>query len=48
MGQKVLFCIWNAAAMLLSSMALCAVCLSFAIGRYENLFYIFLGYLRTP
>ena len=48
MGQKALFCIWNAAAMLLSSMALCAVCLSFAIGRYENLFYIFLGYLRTP
>ena len=48
MGQKVLFCIWNAAAMLLSSIALCAVCLSFAIGRYENLFYIFLGYLRTP
>jgi len=34
--------------MLLSSAALCAVCLSFAIGRYENLFYIFLGYLRTP
>ena len=29
-------------------MALCTVCLSFAIGRYENLFYIFLGYLRTP
>ena len=28
-------------------MALCTVCLSFAIGRYENLFYIFLGYLRT-
>ena len=47
-GQKVLFCIWNFAALLLSSMALCTVCLSFAIGRYENLFYIFLGYLRTP
>ena len=47
-GQKILFCVWNAAALLLSSMALCAVCLSFAIGRYENLFYIFLGYLRTP
>ena len=47
-GQKTLFCIWNAAALLLSSMALCTVCLSFAIGRYEHLFYIFLGYLRTP
>ena len=46
-GQKFLFCVWNAAALLISSMALCAVCLSFAIGRYENLFYIFLGYLRT-
>ena len=48
MEQKVLFCFWNTSAMLLSSMALCTVCLSFAIGRYENLFYIFLGYLRTP
>jgi len=47
-AQKLLFCIWNAAALVLSSAALCAVCLSFAIGRYENLFYIFLGYLRTP
>ena len=46
-GQKLLFCIWNVVALLLSSAALCAVCLSFAIGRYENLFYIFLGYLRT-
>ena len=47
MEQKVLFCFWNTSAMVLSSMALCTVCLSFAIGRYENLFYIFLGYLRT-
>ena len=46
--EKVFFCIWNSVALLLSSAALCVVCLSFAIGKYENLFYIFLGYLRTP
>ena len=48
MEQKVLFCFWNTSAMVVSSMALCTVCLSFTIGRYEKLFYIFLGYLRTP
>ncbi len=47
-GQKLLFCIWNLAALVLSSAALCAVSLNFAIGRYDNLFYIYLGYLRTP
>ncbi len=47
-GQKFLFCLWNLSALLLSSVALCAVSLNFAIGRYENLFYIYLGYLRTP
>ena len=47
-GRKLLFVCWNMAALLLSSAALCVVCLSFAIGRYENLFYIFLGYIRTP
>ena len=46
--QKALFFIWNAAAIVLSSMALCAVSLNFAIGRYSGLFYIYLGYLRTP
>lgn len=46
--QKLLFCVWNFAALTLSSAALCAVSLNFAIGRYENLFYIYLGYLRTP
>ena len=46
--QKFLFVLWNLAAFLLSSAALCAVSLSFAIGRFENLFYIFLGYIRTP
>ncbi len=46
--QKILFIIWNAAAIVLSSMALCAVSLNFAIGQYDNLLYIYLGYLRTP
>ena len=46
--QRVLFCVWNTAAIVLSSMALCAVSLNFAIGQYDNLFYIYLGYLRTP
>ena len=46
--QRTFFLIWNAAAVALSSMALCAVSLNFAIGRYDNLFYIYLGYLRTP
>ena len=46
--QKTLFVFWNACALILSSAALCAVSLSFAIGRFENLFYIYLGYLRTP
>lgn len=46
--QKALFCFWNFAALVLSTAALCAVSLNFAIGRYENLFYIYLGYLRTP
>ena len=45
--QKILFFLWNATALLLSSAALCAVSLNFAIGKYDNLFYIFLGYLRT-
>ena len=45
--QRVFFFIWNTAAIVLSSMALCAVSLNFAIGQYDNLFYIYLGYLRT-
>ena len=47
-GQAILFCVWNTMALLLSSAALCAVSLFFAIGRYNQLFYIYLGYLRTP
>lgn len=46
MGQKVLFCIWNSAALLLSSLSLCVVSLNFAIGRFE-IFYIYLGYFRV-
>ncbi|MBR4423200.1 MAG: transglycosylase domain-containing protein, partial [Mailhella sp.] len=47
MGQKVLFCIWNSVALLLSSLSLCVVSLNFAIGRFD-IFYIYLGYLRIP
>ena len=46
-GKKLLFVIWNCAAMLLSSAALCGACLNFAIGRYP-LFYIYLGYFKNP
>ncbi len=46
--QKGLFLLWNVAALVLSSAALCAVSLNFAIGQYDNLFYVYLGYLRTP
>ena len=44
--KKILYFMWNLSAILLSSMGLCALCLYFAIGRYDR-FYIFLGYFRT-
>ena len=40
-GEKTLFLIWNVAAFLLSSAALCAVSLNFAIGDMP-LYYIYL------
>ena len=45
--EKRLFVIWNALSLLLSSAALCAVSLIFAIGEMP-LFYIYLGYFKTP
>ena len=46
-GEKTLFVLWNLAAFLLSSAALCAVSLNFAIGDMP-LFYIYLGYFKAP
>ena len=46
-GEKTLFLVWNVAAFLLSSAALCAVSLNFAIGDMP-LFYIYLGYFKSP
>ena len=45
--KKTINILWNAAFLVLSSAALCGVCLWFAIGKYD-LFYIFLGYFRNP
>ena len=41
--KKTINILWNAAFLVLSSAALCGVCLWFAIGKYD-LFYIFLGF----
>ena len=46
-GLRILHVLWNVAALLASSAALCGVCLNFAIGRY-HLFYIYLGYFKNP
>ena len=46
-GEKCLFVVWNLAALILSSAALCAVSLNFAIGDMP-LFYIYLGYFKAP
>ena len=46
-AEKTLFLIWNVAAFLLSSAALCAVSLNFAIGDMP-LYYIYLGYFKSP
>ncbi len=46
-SERVLSLIWNSLAFLLSSAALCAVSLNFAIGDMP-LFYIYLGYFKSP
>lgn len=46
-GSRVMFYIWNAMALILSSATLCGVSLNFAIGDFP-LFYIYLGYFKNP
>ena len=46
-GSVILYYLWNTLALLLSSAALCAVSLNFAIGDMP-FFYIYLGYFKIP